>query len=514
MSNQRIALNTVAAYSRTLFAAGLALFSSRWVLASLGVSDFGLFSVVGSVIFFITFLNGVLAGSVARYLAFSMGQGDAGEVNRWFNAALSIHLVLACALIIAGLPVGGYVVSHVLTVPAERMAASLQVFRISLISAFFSMISVPFVAMFTAKQRISELAAWGMLQAALTFTLAFLLRHAPGDRLQFYAAGMVGIVVLLQLVQIFRAIALFEECRIVCRQWFDRGRFKAMFSFAVWNLIGSSGALLRDQGSALLLNLFFGPSVNAAYGVASQLSSQTNQLSTALVSAFAPEIIASEGRGDRARMLSLAERACKFGTILVILMAIPLMAEMEYVLKLWLRVPPPHTALFCQLIIGSFLIDRLSIGYLLAVQAHGRIAAYQSTLGTCLILTLPLAWMFLILGFPPTSIGIAFIATMTVTSFGRVWWGRRLLDVPVGRWINAVVWPGCTVALAAAAAATIPRLLMGPSPLRLLLVVSCSVLSSLVTAWLVAFSAEERDLLGQKGASLLATAGALMRGAS
>lgn len=497
MSNKRIALNTAATYLRTLLSAGLALFGSRWVLESLGVIDFGLYSVVGSLILFITFLNTVLAFSVSRHFAFSIGQGDHLQLNRWFNAALSIHLVLAVALVLVGLLAGQNVVGRVLAIPAERVTACLWIFRVSLFSAFVSMVSVPFVAMFTARQRMAETAAWGVVQAALVFALAWLLRFAPGDRLLFYSVGMALIIIFIQAAQVIRAISVFAETRVVPSLFFDADKVRGVLSFAVWNLIGGSGALFRDQGSSILLNLFFGPSANAAYGIATQISNQGNQLSTALVGSFSPEITASEGRGDRARMLALAERASRFGAILAILVAIPLIVEMDYILKLWLRIPPQHTVMLCQMILCVIVIDRLSTGYMLAVQAHGKIAGYQATLGGCLLLTLPLAWLFLNAGHPPTSIGIAFIITIVITSVGRVIWGQRLLGMSITRWLATVVLPSALVASVAAIAALAPRWLLPPSLPRLMLVFSFSIALSLLATWLFATTAGDRQCVLQ-----------------
>jgi len=512
MSNKRIALNTVVTYTRTILAAALALFSSRWVLNALGQTDFGLFSVVGSLIIFITFLNTVMAGSAARHFAYSLGRGDHHEVTRWFNSAVGIHLCLASFLLVAGSFAGEYTVRHVLVIPHERVASCLAIFRISLVSAFVSMAAVPFVAMFSAKQHFTELAVWGMLQAVLSFVLAWFLRSIHGDRLLVYSVGMVGIVVLVQLLQIVRAFFVFRECTISWDELFDRERFKGIFSFAVWNLIGSSGALFRDQGSAILLNVFFGPAVNAAYGIACQVSNQTNQLSAAMISAFSPEITACEGRGDRKRMLALSGQASKFGTILVLLLAIPLIIEAEYVLKLWLHAPPPHSALFCQLILVTFLIDRLSSGYMLAVNAHGRIAGYQATLGTALVLTLPLSWLFLKMGMPPTSIGIAFIVTMAICSIGRVAWGRHLLGMPVWGWFTGVAFPSAAVAFSSAAAALLPAALMPPSFQRLLLVTAVSCAVSVATTWLFALDSDERDVIGTSACRVLGRLGLVQGG--
>lgn len=495
--SQRIILNTIATYTRSVIGAGLALFSSRWVYNALGQTDFGLFSLVGAIIVFITFFNTVLSGSAARHYAFAIGQGDSLEVGRWFSAALNIHLILAVILILIGWPVGEYVIAHVLTIPAERVSACLWVFRISLISAFVSMLSIPFIAMFTAKQHIAELAVWNMLFSIMVFALAWFLADASGDKLLFYAVGMVSILVCIQLVQVFRAMCIFHECRTGLGRGFDKNRFKEILSFAGWNLIGSFGTILRNQGTAILLNIQFDPRVNAAYGIANQVSAQTDQLAAAMIGAFSPEITTSEGRGDRVRMLSLSQRASKFGTILFLLFTIPLMVEMEYVLTIWLGEPPLHTAMFCRLILATFIIDRLSVGNLMAVQAHGKIAAYQATVGTCMFLTLPLGWIILKLGAPPTGVGAAFVITMIGVSAGRVLWVRQLFGVPISQWFRAVVLPCLLVACVSIFSALVFQWLMPASLLRFASAAGFSILISLLTTWFLALDKDERNFFGQ-----------------
>jgi len=495
--SQRLVLNTAASYSRSVFSLALALFSSRWVLHSLGQTDYGLFSLVGSVIVFITFLNGIMANSVSRYFAYSIGQGDSAEVTRWFNTGLSIHLCFGFSLILIGWPVGEYVIGHVLNIPAERIATSFWVFRVSLVSAFASMVSVPFVAMFTAKQHIAEVSGWGGLQSILAFTLAYGLTRYHGDCLLFYAVGVVIIIVFIQAAMVLRALLVFPECRVVVEEWFDRHRLSGVLSFTTWNLIGGFGTTFRDQGSAILLNLHFGPGVNAAFGVAKQVSEQTNQLSASMLGAFYPEITTSEGRGDRDRTLGLSHRASKYGTILVLLFAIPLIVEMDYILKLWLREPPAFTALFCRLILCTFLVDRSTTGYMMAVNARGKVAGYQATVGGSLVLTLPLAWVFLKLGYPPTSVGSAFIITAAICSVGRVLWVRRLFGEPVEKWVGGVLLPCIVVGAAATLAALVPHWLMSTSFIRLVCVSGLSVAGSLLATWFLAFDSSEHAFIRQ-----------------
>lgn len=496
--SKRMAVNALATYGRSLLSMALALFSSRWVLQSLGVSDFGLYSVVGSLIIFVIFLNNVMASSVSRFFAYSIGKGDLAELKGWFNTAVGIHLGMSLLLVAVGWPIGEYLIRHVLTIPAARVETSAWVFRISLVSAFASMVAVPFVGMFTAKQRISDVALWGMVQSILSFGLAWSLQHAQGDKLWIYAIGMVAIVVFMQSGLVIGAMRKFAECRLSPALWFNGHRSRRILSFASWNLIGSTGAVLRDQGTAILLNIFFGPKINAGYGIATQVSTQTNQLSAAMIGAFSPEITASEGRGDRSRMLRLADQASKFGTLLVMLFAIPMMIEMDYILVLWLKQPPELASGFCRLILATFLVDRLTTGTMLAVNAHGKIAAYQATVGTCLLLTLPISWALLTMEFPAITVGYVFLGTMLFTSLGRAFWGRHLFKVALGAWLKNVVVPCLVVGLGSVIVGGFTHILMPEGLLRLLATCFATVSITAALTWSVALSSNEKVLLGGK----------------
>jgi O-antigen/teichoic acid export membrane protein len=499
--------NTTATYGRSLLNLGLGLFSSRWVLNALGHTDFGLFSVVGSLIIFMTFFNTVMATSSARHFAYAIGQGNLEEVAKWFNSSLCIHLILPTILILLGWPVAEFAVRNFLTIPPERLEICVQILRISLIGAFVSMASIPFVAMFNAKQRITELAFWASLQSVMIFVLAWGVIRIPFDKLLFYAFGMVAIQITIKIIQIARAFKIFQECRLRLQCAFNVKRLKELLGFAVWNFIGNAGAMLRNQGAAILLNMYYGPILNSAFGIARQVSTQTNQLSAAMMTAFAPEIISREGRGERKRMISLAHRSCKIGTILVMIFAIPLIIEMDYVLRLWLISPPVSTAIFCQFILASFLLDRLTVGYALAVSAHGKIAAYQASVGGILILTLPLGWFLFWLGYPPASLGWAMVITSGMASIGRVFWLQRLLGEPIYQWWSRVGFPCFIVATFAYLLSMIPAILLPESFLRFSFTTGIAVSVIALSTWFVALDADERLFFKAAGNRLISKFG-------
>ena len=207
------------------------------------------------------------------------------EVNTWFNVAMSIHIVFALALTVVGLFVGHYVFNTYLNVPTGRQDAAKLVFYVSLVGAFFNMASVPYVAMYTARQMISALALWGLFQSILTFGVALTISRVNCDHLLFYSVSMTSISVLITLLQIRQAAANFPTCKIDFTKWWDRERIRELFAFSSWNLFGSLGVILRNQGAAILLNVNFGTVMNSAFGVANQLAGQTDQLSNAMLGA-------------------------------------------------------------------------------------------------------------------------------------------------------------------------------------------------------------------------------------
>jgi O-antigen/teichoic acid export membrane protein len=255
--------------------------------------------------------------------------------------------------------------------------------------------------------------------------------------------------------------------------------------------------MIRLQGPAILLNLFFGTKVNAAYGIAYIVSTNTATLSTAMVSALSPEITAREGRGDRAKMLDFALRACKFGTLMVMVFAIPLMFEMDYVLKLWLREPPEYTTVFCKFMLLMLIVDHLTIGYIMAVNAGGKIAAYMLTLGIISASTVLLAWFFLKLGFAPTSVGVAIVITYALCSIGRVLWARHLFQTSIWQWVTNVVFSCGIVAAGATFFTVCPRWFIPPSFARFLISTLASVITTGTLGWFIVLNSQERLFLIQ-----------------
>lgn len=490
----KIAINTAVTYFRSVIAIVLTLFSSRWVLQALGATDFGLFNIVGSLIILATFLNAVVAGASMRFFAFEIGRGNTEEVNRWFNTALILHAVLPVTLIALFWPIGEYAIEHWLTVPRDRVSDCIFVFRVSIAGACVSMFSVPFVAMFNARQRIFEVALWDSLQVVMVFVLAYFILQLETQQLVTYAAAVVGINILIDTIKIARAIRIFQECEVRLHWRGHSSRFRALLHFSIWTAFGGLAQALSKHGAAVLLNMYSGPVVNAAFGLAHQVANQANQFSLAIQSAFAPEIISSEGRGQRGRVMAMAHFSSKFSCIAVLLFAIPLLVEMDFILELWLIHPPSYTAEFCRWLLSAFLVERLTIGYVMAINASGKVAAYQATVGGTLLLVVPVAWLLFSLNCPPTSLGVVILAVAIAAAIVRLLWLRRLFDEQIRRWARFVLFPCMIVAGTALTACWLPRDFMDASAARLGSVALAGPLFTGVAAWLFAFDDREKGL--------------------
>lgn len=488
----KVLTNAVVTYGRTVISAAISLFSSRWVLNGLGVADYGVYVIVGSIVVFVVFLNSILASGVSRYLAYSIGAGDKESVVKWFNVAFSAHLIFATVLLVAGLILGPYIVGVRLNIQDAKRGVAVIVFDFNVIAAYVTMVSVPFQAMFSAKQEMIEQSFWLILQSCLTLILAYFVGYYHGDRLLLYAGFMCVIYSMIQLVQVVRAFIRFDECTIKIAYLYDKQMLKQLISYSGWVFFGGAGTVIRDQGSAILLNLQFGTHVNAAYGIANQVSMQVNQLSASLIRAFTPEIAQREGRGDREGMLRLAINASRYGSISTLLFAIPVAVEMEYLLKVWLKNPPDSAAMMCRLILVTFCIERLSTGAMLAINAHGKIAAYQVTVGSVMMLSIPVAMFLFFLGMPAYCIGVAFVISMVFATVFRMFWMNGIFNSSWSEWFGKVVLPCFVIVLFSAGTGVVFKLFLPLGLLRLVIITVSSIVIESLLLFIVFFDAAEK----------------------
>lgn len=494
-----ILVNTGATYFRSLVVLVLSLFSGRWILQALGNVDYGLSGVVGAMVVLVTFLSSVMAMSTSRHLSFAMGQqaraNDFEHMKAWFNASLSIHVVFPFVLLLIGYPIGVWAIRHWLTIPAERLSTCIWVFRISALSSYFSMASVPFRAAYVSRQRMAEQAFYELGATLVRFFFAWTLLSYCGDRLLYYTFYTAAIGWGLVTVFVIRAWVTFPETRIYLPYWGDRRKVRELVGFASWNLFGALGWLVNNQGIMILGNRFFGPSVNAAMNVATQVSGQVTALSNAVISALTPEIVTTEGSGNRERTIRLAFASCRLATLLNMIFMLPLCFEMRYVLKLWLKNPPQYSVIFCQLALLGWFLNSFSTGHAIAMGAVGRIRGYQLSVGIGMMLSLPLAWLGCRAGFPPWSMFVCSALAIGGCAFARVLWSRVWVAMPLRQWFSGVLFPLLLVCLLTSAPILLVVELLPESFFRLMLTTVLSCVLCGIWGWCLIFSAQERDYL-------------------
>jgi O-antigen/teichoic acid export membrane protein len=478
-AGERVFVNTLALYVRMVVSAVLLLLAARYVLAALGIADYGLYAVVGGIMGFMGFLNSAMASGSQRHLAFEIGRGDARQVERVFSACLVIHLGIAALLVAAGETLGLWFLGNVLHIPESRRAAVAWVYQLTIVSVVANVLLVPFQALLTAHEALLTVSLLGIIQALLFFFASVAIAHLPGDHLTVYALFVCAIALLATVAQAIVALVRYPETRLGFRVFPNWRTIWEIVSFSSWNLFGALATVARMQGYAFLFNIFFGTSVNAAYSVANQVGSQTSQVSQAMFQAVSPQVVRSEGVGDRGRVLSLALLTNKYAFLVDCFWLIPLYAELPTILHLWLKVVPPYTTEFCRMVLLLLALEKLSAGFIMAVSAIGRIALYQAVIGTTFLSVLPMGWLALRMGCSPLGLLrialVIYIAAMLV----RVWFVRRLTGMPFSMWVRAVLLPVAFAVLPGVAVAGVLCAVMQGGLFRLLLLVlaACPVVA-------------------------------------
>lgn len=500
--NRTIVINTLATYAQSLIGLFVSLFSARWILMALGPVDLGLFGVVGSILLLITFLNTALSIGVSRHYAHSIGRSATMpkeqmeiDLKSWFNTALSAHLCIALLIALVGWPLGHHIIQNILNIPADRLHACVLVYRISIVTAIIEVSAVPFVAMYAAHQKIAQVAMIRSAQSVVVLILAWMLLTVRSDRLVFYGGGLALASISVTTVLVIRSFVIFKACRAELSLLINRKYFSKLFYYVGWKILGTACVVSRNGGIPIMINLLFGPILNAAFAIANRVSTQANSLAASMQQAFQPAIVSAEGKGDRSQMLSMSLRVCRLGSAMVMLFTVPLILEMESVLKLWLRDPPPHTATLCQWVLGILILDKMTSGAMIAVNAYGKIAIYEIIQGSTLLIALPALWIFHRIGLGYHSIGMALFISSTLYCIGRLAFARHLLSFPVWKWLKEISLPVFFIILTCVLLGTLIQFYLPLGLLRVMVISIICALSVLVIGYQILLQSEERQTI-------------------
>lgn len=495
-NNQRIAKNTLMLYIRMILIMGVTLYTSRVILDVLGVENYGIFSVVGGIITMFAFINGGMISATQRYITFEIGMGDTTRLKTVFSTSFQIHVIIALLIAILGETAGLWFLHHKLVIPPERMDAALWVYHCSILASVVNVLSIPYNASIIAYEKMSAFAYISVVEVLLKLGILFLLILSPWDRLAVYAVLLLIVQFSVCLVYIRYCHKHFEATHYSHR--FDRILLKEMASFAGWSFWGNLAGVLYTQGLNMMLNIFFGPVVNAARGIAVQVQAAVQQFVSNFQMALNPQITKNYAVGNLTDMHNLMCRSARFSFLLLYLLALPIWIETPFILRLWLHQVPEHTVVFTRIMLAISLIYTTASPCVVANQATGKVKVYQAVVGGILLLILPLSYLVLRLGAPAYSVFIVHLGIECMAQFSRMWMLRKLIDFPVYAYFQRIYGP---VALVVLVSVVIPVFLHSQFEegwLRFLIIGVTSLVMVSVCAFFLGLTKGERRFITDK----------------
>jgi len=487
-SSHRILFNTIAMYLKTIIAVFVGLFSTRYVLEALGIDDFGISALVGSVIGLLGFLNSSMAEATQRFLSYHRTKND---INSVFTTSVIIHFIIGIFFVVM-LEIGGLLFLDTLNINVERKYMAHIVFHCMVASTFFSVISTPYTALINAKEDMFFSAFISILESFLKLAIAFCLFHIPFDRLGTYAFSMMCLRILLRIIQ--RVLCKIRYPKIgFSHKSIDKSLIFKMLSFSSWNVFDSICYIFKTQGLSILLNMFFGTALNAVLGMANQVRTQVATISTSLSQASAPRIVSGISEQNVKQAMTLAISTCKFAFLLVSLLGIPLILNIDYVLSVWLKKVPVYLPIFCCLALANEMIKNLTRGLYHLIIGKGFIRGYKIAIGLAELITFPIAYILLKMNYHPYSIYVGLITSDILIFISRLYFAHRHVNLNVPHYLKEISKVLVTVITAFLCIwATMP-LVTSHSPLATLIITTTLSSALMLTGFWLALDPKERE---------------------
>ncbi len=435
-NNKRIAKNTLMLYIRMLMIMVVNLYTSRVILQALGVEDFGLYNVVGGVVVLFTFINNAMVTSTQRFLNFEIGKNDYEEARNVFSTSLNIHFIIAVIFLVLAETIGLWFLNTYLQIPDGREIAANWVYQFSILVSILNIIRSPYNAAIIAHEHMSFYAYVSIIEVVLKLAIVYMV-YLFADRLIAYAFLMM-IVTLI----ILGAYYIFCKKKYsICKYKFEynKKRYLELASFSGWSLFGSMANMGASQGVNIILNMFFGVTVNAAMGIANQVNAAVYQFVSSFQTAFNPQIIKSYAAGDRTYFISLIMNTSRYSFLLLFLLALPIYICCPEILSIWLGTVPEYAVEFCRLMLVFSLIDAVQGPLWVSAQATGKIRNYQVIMSTLILLNLPITYVLLTIVKNPEIALIVRVTVNFITAVARVIYLNNLYDFPIGRYMKDVI---------------------------------------------------------------------------
>lgn len=499
--NARLAKNTMFLYFRMIFIMAVTLYTSRVVLRVLGVEDFGIFNVVAGVVAMFGFLNSSMSATTQRFISFSLGRGD-DNLNKVFSTCVLTHALIALGVLVLVESVGLWFLYNKMIIPEVRMDAAFWVFQFSALSTVVTVMSIPFNADIIAHEKMSAFAYISIVEVCLKLLIVFLLDVGNIDKLVLYGFLLLLVQCGIFLTYMGYCLRHFKESRF--RFVYEKKLFSEVFSFAGWNLWGYLASILYTQGLNILLNVFFGPVVNAARGLANQVDGAIRLFASNFQMAINPQIVKTYAAKDLESMHKLVFRSSKFSFFLLLALSLPVMIEAPVILRLWLSTVPDWTASFLRLMLVVVIVDSVANPLMTSAAATGRIKLYQSVLGGIQLLIVPVAYVVLRMGGEPNSVFVVHICICLIAFAVRLFIVRGMIGLSIKKYLMEVCVKSGVVTVVATVLPLTLYFSMTNSLLSAIVVVFVSLGSVSVSAYAIGLTKSERVFVSDKIGQILA----------
>lgn len=431
-ASQKVIVNTIILYIKMIITIIIGLYLTRIVLNKLGVEDYGIYNLIGGVLSMLSFLQSALNVSTQRYLSVSMGENNDDSIQRIFSSSLLIHILFAILILIVLESCSLFLFDGFLNISQNRIPIAKYVYQIMVFSTIISILQVPFSAEITAHEDLWFYAIVEIIAAFIKLCIIFIFNISPIDALITYSLWMLLVTFVSTLIKIIWCGFLYRECRkILFWQYASKNDIKEMVGFTGWNAFGTLALVGRNQGIAILLNIFWGTAINTVYGIANQVNSQLSYFSQVVTTSLSPRIMKKYGAGDVIGCLRLSFFTSKISFFLSCIVAIPLILEIQNVLKFWLKEVPDSTDIYCVLILLTFVIMQLYPGLTRAIQATGKIKSYQIMTSILLLLPLPVGYLLFKIGYSDRAILYSMIVSQILQLYFVVYYSYKILRLDI-----------------------------------------------------------------------------------
>lgn len=493
-NNKRIAKNSLFMGIRMVVVLAITLYSSRVVLNALGVVDYGIYNAVASFVAMFSFLNSSLSNGIQRFFNFELGKNGISGSNKVYNTALVIQILLAIIVVVPLEIFGVWYLDNKMVIPTDRLFAAGWVFQLSIITMILHILQVPYSAAIIAHEKFSFYAIMSVMNAVITLGATFTIPYVGNDSLIIYGVIIAAIAALNLLLYIVYAKKNFEEIKITRN--YEKRLFKEMLSFSGWNIFGTFGHMLKFQGVSLVLNLFFGPIINAAHGIANQVNSGLQSFVNNLTTPVRPQVIQSYSRGNISRTLNLTYTISKASCYFLLIISLPIIIEINYVLEIWLgdNIPAHTSAIVVIIIIDSFL-SNLNSCVSNVVHASGKMKYYQLSGGTISFITIVFVYFgMMFFNIPEFAFIIVVILDCVRQILATIILKRIVNEFSYSKYIKDVIFPIIKVYAASIILPLIMYYSLSEGFLRLAVVTIVSIISSLTAMYFIGLSNNEKTI--------------------